>query len=489
VPYEASGMGRWGRELSRGVTLGGTVDDFPPEEQELLRAQEILSLVVTPILLGDRLWGFIGFDDCDVRRSWSRAELDILQAAANTVAAALLRRETLGALEDSRHQLRHVQRMEAVGRLAGGIAHDFNNLLTGILSNAEFLLDDLEESVSARAEAEAIRKAALRASRLTRQLLAFSKRQSMRPATVRLPELVRETEEFARRLIGEGIRVEARMDDDVPSIWADRVQVEQVLMNLVVNAGDAMPDGGELVLEVRRGEAHELTGRGLTKDPGHVLVSVSDTGLGMDPAIREKVFEPFFTTKDSGTGMGLSIVYGIMNQIGGAVWIDSEPGEGTEVTVAFPVDPDPSADETSTAEGASESDLPSGEETILVVEDDDAVRVVTERILSHAGYTVIARESADAALAVLRSGDTAVDLVLTDIGLPDRSGTDMAREIRDLHDRLPIVFMSGFPAQRGIDEPAAPGDRPLDFLAKPFTRSALLRRIRRHLDGEAPSNA
>ena len=480
VPYEEAGMARWARELEKGVTLAGTVDEFPPEEQDLLRAQEILSLVVTPILVGRSLWGFIGFDDCDVARTWTRAELEVLRAAADTVAAGLHRLEAIDELEESRHQLRHVQRMEAVGRLAGGIAHDFNNLLTGILANAEILLTDLAPSDPARTDVDEIRRAAVKAAGLTRQLLAFSRRQTIRPSSMDLGRLVDDMEGLLRRVIGESIDVETRLQPDAPAVWADRVQVEQVLMNLAVNARDAMPDGGRLVVGVEEGalEAGPLVAGDPDPSAGYVLLSVSDTGTGMDETTREKALEPFFTTKESGTGMGLSIVYGIVTQMDGALRIESRPGEGTEVVVAFPVSGMPATEEP-VATPATGSDA-GGAERILVVEDDDAVRAVTARILERAGYTVVpAATAGQGAEAVHEQGD-AIDLLLTDIGLPDRSGTELAEDVRNARPDLPILFMSGFPGERSPEIPLA--EEPVDFLPKPFRQDDLLRRVRQALD-------
>lgn len=483
VPYEAAGMGRWARELAEGVTIAGTIDELPPEEQELLRPQGILSIVVTPVLVGDSLWGFIGFDDCDVRRVWSRAELEVLRAAADTVAAAMQRREALEALEESRRQLQHVQRMEAIGRLAGGIAHDFNNLLTGILANAEILLTDIEDPHPARGEAEEIRKSAVRAAGLTRQLLAFSRRQAIDPSTVELAPLVAEMEDLVRRLIGENIRVETRLDREAPAIWADQVQLEQVVVNLVVNARDAMPEGGRLVLTVAEASLteDELVARNLDPAGRYVLISVADTGVGMPPKTREQAFEPFFTTKSSGTGMGLSIVYGIASQLGGSAWIEPETGDGgTTVAVAFPVStetPEPASRE------LAEADLAASKgETILLVEDDDAVRNVTSRILERAGYVVVTASSVSGGLERLHATGDELDLLLTDVGLPDRSGTALAREARELYPRLPVLYISGFPGQRAPGVPLAEGDGPLDFLPKPFTHMALLRRVRERID-------
>ena len=482
VPYEMAGMGRWASELARGRTIAGTIDEFPAAEQELLRPQGILALVVTPIVVDGDFWGFIGFDDCEIERRWTPAELDILRAAADIVAGALARQHTSIALEQSRDQLRHAQRMESIGRLAGGIAHDFNNLLSGILGNAELLLAELGDDHAALSDLDEIRRSALRAAGLTRQLLAFSRKQAIEPTVVELGELLAGMEGLLERLIGEDVDMESWIEPGLPAVWADPGQLEQVVMNLVVNARDAMPDGGRIALSVQRATLDEEQARSRGLDPGrhYVLLRVTDSGSGMDEATREQAFEPFFTTKSSGTGMGLSIIYGIARQSGGTAWITSSPGMGTQVTVALPVSSE-RVDRAANSEEDAGPAGPGGRETLLLVEDEEAVRTLVTRMLEGAGYRVIAAASGRSGMDALRRHGAALDLLLTDIGLPDMSGIELAAACKELLPGLPVLFVSGFPGQRASGRPFV--DEVPDFLPKPFTRAALLSRVRAELDG------
>lgn len=358
VTYEESGFGRWAEELADGRTVGGVVSDFPPDEQELLRAQGIRSLLVVPVQTDDELWGFMGFDDCVEPREWTGPEVDVLRAAADTLAAADQRRRTEEALRESEAQLRHAQRMEAVGRLAAGVAHDFNNLLTAIRANADFLILDLPDDHPSLEEVEEIREAAIRAADLTSQLLAFGRKQVLRPQALDLNEVVRDTELLLGRVLQANIQLGTDLEPDLPPVYADRSQVEQVLVNLAVNARDAMEQDGGGRLLVRtcgvRLDAETARERGCPDEGLFVVLSVSDTGHGMSQRIRERAFEPFFTTKPAGkgTGLGLSSVYGTARQSGGGAWIESEPGRGTKVSIALPpaeygaeIDPETAADD------------------------------------------------------------------------------------------------------------------------------------------------
>lgn len=483
VPYEAAGMGRWASELAAGRTLAGTIDEFPPSEQDLLRPQGILSLVVTPITVAGTPWGFIGFDDCEVSRHWSAAELDILRTAADLVAGAIDRGMTIAHLEESRAQLRHVQRMDAVGRLAAGIAHDFNNIMSGILGFSELLLARTAADDPSRDDLDEIRKAALRAASLTRQLLTFSKKQVERPQSLDLPDLLGGMRGLLDRLLGSNVSIAMETADDVPRVRADPGQLEQIVMNLVVNARDAMPQGGSILITTARSglSAPELEKHGLDKERDYVLLSVRDTGTGMDAETVRKAFEPFFTTKRTGTGMGLSIIYGIVRQCGGSVWISSAPNAGTTVMVALPAaGSDAKEDVTADDIGALGLEQLAGDETILLVDDDAVVCKIAERVLQLSGYRVLLAATASEGLDTLRTHAEDIDLVLSDFGLPDRSGTEFAAEIAALFPTVPVAFISGYPGQRTDDEEF---DAPVpEFLAKPFTREQLLRHVRRWLD-------
>jgi two-component system, cell cycle sensor histidine kinase and response regulator CckA len=368
------------------------------------------------------------------------------------------------ALGESEQLLRHAQKMEAVGRLAGGVAHDFNNLLTVIGSNAEMGEELAREGQATPDEFAEIRAAVERAASLTRQLLAFSRRQVLAPVALSLNEVVSDAERMLRRVIGEDVVLETRLEDGVGEVVADRGQLEQVLMNLVVNARDAMPDGGRVVIATRR-----------TAD-GEVAMSVVDTGTGMDADTQAHAFEPFFTTKElgKGTGLGLSTVYGIAQQSGGHVSIRSMAGEGTTVTLTLPSSTTPEAVPVSRR---SSGEHPAGEtaegDTILLVEDEAAVRAVARRILTRFGYTVIeARNGADALFLWSVHGPR-VRLVLTDAVMPVMGGRELVERLQEIGADVPVLFMSGYAdGERGG---AVPAGAPL--IGKPFSAEALIARV------------
>lgn len=385
-------------------------------------------------------------------------------------------------------QLRQSQKMEAVGQLAGGVAHDFNNILTAILGNVDLAAHRLNETLPAeRSLLEGmaqIERSAQRAAGLTRQLLAFSRRQVTQPANLNLNKVLADVEPMLRRLITENISLRIYPAQRLPSVRADAGQLEQVILNLVVNARDAMPEGGVLTIETLelvlddsyvRLHPETLPGR-------YVSLTVTDSGIGMDAQTRERIFEPFFTTKPvgQGTGLGLATVYGIVKQSGGHIHVYSEPGRGSSfklllpaVTVAF---------ESEQAQPISESVL-TGTETILVAEDDPAVRELTERILRSAGYNVLSAGSGAHALRLLERPGAAVDLLITDVVMPDMNGRQLARAIADSHPRARVLYVSGYTANVIAHHGVL--DEGIEFLEKPFTRRGLLSRVRQILDDES----
>ncbi len=378
-------------------------------------------------------------------------------------------------------QLRQAQKMEAVGRLAGGIAHDFNNLLTAILMHSEFLLGELAEGPG-REDAEVVHQTAERAAALTRQLLAFSRKQVIQPRLVDLNAVVRETQSMLRRTLDDRITLEPDLGD-IGSVLADPGQLEQVLVNLAVNARDAMPEGGTLTLRTRNvilDEAFVRRNRGLR--PGaYVTLAVEDTGVGIPPELQARIFEPFFTTKPvgQGTGLGLATVYGIVKQWGGYTAVESVPGEGATFTIYLPrqegATPQPEGSEVAER-------LPTGTETVLVVEDEAAVRSSIRRILTRQGYTVIeARHGADA-LRVIDEATERIDLVLTDLVMPEMGGRELIAEFRARSTGSRILVMSGYDKEAAMRGEALPAGTP--FLEKPFTVDGLLRGVRAALDGE-----
>jgi two-component system, cell cycle sensor histidine kinase and response regulator CckA len=367
-------------------------------------------------------------------------------------------------------QLRQAQKMEAVGQLAGGVAHDFNNLLTVIKTYGEFMLEQLDESSPLRADAIEIQKAAGRAAALTRQLLTFSRKQALLPRAIDLNEIVLGMEPMLQRLIGEDIRVELRTAAKLGAVKADASQLEQVVMNLVVNARDAMPHGGTVTIETSSVQLTETTRGGHGVIPGpYVSLLVSDTGCGMDRATRARVFEPFFTTKETGrgTGLGLSMVYGIVKQSDGYVWCDSTEGVGTTFTVLLPEVAESRNESSEPAETASAR--ASG--VVLVTEDEDTIRALARRILEREGFTVLEARDGREAIRVAAGYPAPIDLLVTDMVMPNVGGSELFAHLRILRPDLRVLFVSGYTdddiIRRGLKDAGSA------FLQKPFTARAL----------------
>jgi two-component system cell cycle sensor histidine kinase/response regulator CckA len=398
------------------------------------------------------------------------------QAIHRTMAERRLQRDK-HTLEE---QYRQSQKMEAVGQLAGGIAHDFNNLLTAIQGYCELLSEMLPPGSVESGHLDEVRLAADRAAALTRQLLAFGRRQILEPRVLDPRACLREIEPLLRRLIGEDIDIIFRASDDVANIKADPGQIQQVLMNLAINARDAMPNGGTLVLEVSHGSLdEEFTQQYRSVTPGHhVLFTVSDTGIGMSEETQARIFEPFFTTKQKGkgTGLGLATVYGIVKQSGGSIWVSSTPGRGTTFKVYLP-----RVEEATERPAAAERPQSlRGRETILVVEDEEIVRQLVRKILQRLGYNVIVVGTPQQALDIPDA--ERLDLLISDVVLPHMSGRAVADQLRARRPGLRVLFMSGYTddaiVHRGVLDPDTP------FIQKPFTPEALAHRVRQVLDGQ-----
>ena len=380
-------------------------------------------------------------------------------------------------------QLRHSQKMEAVGRLAGGIAHDFNNLLTAIIGYNEIVLEALPPGHGSRDDAEEIGRAALRAAELTKQMLAFSRRQVLQPQVVNLNAALGQVEPMLRRVLGADVAVTIAPRAAHPLVRVDRGQLEQVIMNMVVNARDAMPEGGRLTVETADARLDEVAARlhGDAKPGSYVVLAISDTGIGMSPDVRARIFDPYFTTKDvgKGTGLGLSTAYGILQQSDGHVTVYSEVGMGTTFRVYLP-----RAEAEAEPAPKPESDgAPRGAEHVLLVEDDQLVRRLSREILARLGYTVTEAASGRAALAL--GGDTTrgFDLLLCDVVLGDISGPAVAEAIRALRPSVRVLFMSGYSDEAIVQMGALEAGVP--FLQKPFTPAQLGRKIRDVLDAPA----
>ncbi|TNF35475.1 MAG: response regulator [Deltaproteobacteria bacterium] len=376
-------------------------------------------------------------------------------------------------------QLRHAQKMEAIGRLAGSIAHDFNNLLTVILTHAAFVLEDLDEGAAIREDLEPIRWAGKRAADLTRQLLAFSRHQANEPRLLDLNATLAHSEKILRRLIGADVELVYDYGD-VAGICADPGQIDQIVMNLAINARDAMPRGGKLTIETRSVEIDEhYVDEHFGAEPGpYVMLAVSDTGMGMDRETQARIFEPYFTTKEpgKGTGLGLSTVFGIVRQNGGMIWVYSEPDAGTSFKIYFP--------RASTSVGPP-APLPTplhleGTETVLVVEDHQQVRAAIIAILRRFGYEVIEALDSPDALRICEAHPEPIHLLLTDVVMPELRGPELAERALAIRPELRVVFMSGYTdasvVQHGVHGPE------VGFVQKPISPRSLATKVRAVLD-------
>ncbi len=381
-------------------------------------------------------------------------------------------------------QLRQSQKIEAIGRLAGGIAHDFNNLLTAITGYSDLTLRQLQSESPLRRNIEEIKKAGDRAASLTRQLLAFSRKQVLQPKVLDLNAVVSDMEKMLRRLIGEDIELRTALVPELGSVKADPGQIEQMLMNLAVNARDAMPHGGSLLIETENVYLNEgYATRHIAVKPGpYVMLAVSDTGCGMSEETQSRIFEPFFTTKEvgKGTGLGLSTVYGIVKQSGGNIWVYSEVGEGTAFKIYLPR-VDEAAQEYKPSHEVEES--LDGAEVILLAEDDERVRGLVRAVLEGHGYRVLEAEDGGAALSVSERHEGLIHLLLTDVVMPKLSGRELADQLAQSRPETKVLYMSGYTDESIVHHGVLDANTP--FIQKPFEPEALARKVRELLDEEA----
>jgi PAS domain S-box-containing protein len=381
-------------------------------------------------------------------------------------------------------QLAQSQKMEAIGTLAGGVAHDFNNLLTIIIGNAQLALMDVIKDESLRTEIEEIKKAGERAASLTRQLLAFSRKQIVQPKLLDINELLTDLEKMLGRLIGDNIELLTISD---PALWRveiDSGQIDQIIINMVVNARDAMPQGGKLTIETANVELDDtyFRDRGVESAHGpYVMLAVSDTGSGMDKKTLEHIFEPFFTTKEvgKGTGLGMSTVYGIIKQNNGFIWVYSEPGQGSTFKAYLPkvkADAEPEEKEQTPVDDLS------GSGTVLIVEDNDGLRKLAQEVLQSYGYRLLVAENGEDALRVSKEHNGPIHLLLTDVVMPKMGGKKLAERLQPLYPQMKVIYMSGYTdnaiVHHGVLEPE------LNFLEKPFTPEGLAGKVRKALESE-----
>ena len=429
---------------------------------------------------------YVWVDLCVSRVAESRGRAPYVVAQISDISA---RRTAEDALRDREDEIRHLQKMEAVGRLAGGVAHDFNNLLTVINVHNAFLLESLDDTDVRREDAEAIGKAGFRAGGLTRQLLAFSRKQILKPIVLDLNAIVHESQKMLRRLLGEDIEIATILADDLGRVVADASQIDQVLMNLALNARDAMPGGGQLTIATRSATvAVEGTASPGVVPPGdYAVIEVSDTGTGMDASTQARAFEPFFTTKEQGkgTGLGLATVYGIVTQSAGHVLMKSAKGVGTTFEVYLPV--------VSAVHGTEDRRVPKdvplrGAETVLLVEDEPAVRAIARRVLERQGYRVIEAANGAEALSVSAAYGSRIHLVVSDAVMPGMSGAEVTGRLQEERPDIKVLLMSGYTEdevmRRGVVSSSVP------FVQKPFVLAEFARAVRDAIgrDDSAPTS-
>jgi PAS domain S-box-containing protein len=466
---------------SREEFLGMTIENILPAEDLASRNKNVSS--VAPVNDQAGGWRHRKKDGTIIDVEITSHQLLFDERNAGVVLASDIteRKRAEDALYATEEQLRQSQKMEAVGKLAGGVAHDFNNLLTAISGHSELSLRRLGADDPLRRNVEVIKSASDRAASLTRQLLAFSRKQVLQPKVLDLNDVVVDTNKLLRRLIGEDIDLLTVLEPSLGKIKADPGQIGQVLMNLSVNARDAMPRCGKLTIETSNIYVdEEYARRHVSVTPGwYVMLAVSDTGCGMDDATQKRIFEPFFTTKEvgKGTGLGLSTVYGIIKQSGGNVWVYSEVGRGTTFKIYLPRT-DKIAENLEVSNGYD--DAPAGTETVLLVEDEEIVRDMTHEILRMSGYHVLESSHGSEALAVCEQHRGPIHLMLTDVVMPHMSGRELAERLMPLRPEMRVLYMSGYTDDAIVHHGVL--DEGMAFIEKPFTPNALARKVRESLD-------
>ncbi|HEX2684965.1 MAG TPA: ATP-binding protein [Kofleriaceae bacterium] len=477
-------------EKDRKVLAQGHVEDIPAEPIETPRGTRWLHTRKIPIIVDDvpRYLLGVSIDTTDVRDAeaalrTSHGELE-RRVAERTAALEREVEERRRAEEELRRvqaQLLQAQKMDAMGRLAGGVAHDFSNLLTIVLSYASLLLPAFEPDDRRRHYVEEMKRAGERGVALTQQLLAFSRQQVIEHKVLDLATIVREMDAMIRRLVGEDVTVTTVIAPDLGRIKADASSIEQVILNLVINARDAMPRGGKLTIEAHNDEVDEAYGRehlGGTMG-AQVLLAISDTGVGMDQTTQQRIFEPFFTTKSKGkgTGLGLATVFGIVTQAGGNIRVASEPGQGTTFQVYLPRTDEPGEHQVTRSTVISLQ----GVETILVAEDEEQLRNVVRRTLERQGFSVLMARSGSEAIELCETHAGTIALLLTDLVMPGMSGRELADRLVPLRPSIKILYMSGYTENAIANHDLR--DARMAFLAKPFTPESLLHKVRELLDG------
>ena len=475
---------------SRAVATGQTIitDDF----QAAVKGQPAVhigmeinpnlpqSSLVVPMSMMGRIIGAVEVQSTELS-AFKQEHATAMNMAANLAAVAVDNMQLLEREQQYKEQLQQSQKMEAVGRLAGGVAHDFNNLLTVITGYSDLSIRHLENDNPIRRNIEEIRKAGERAAALTRQLLAFSRKQVLQPKVLDMNSIIADMKIMMHRLIGEDIDLLTALEPSLGRVKADPNQVEQIILNLAVNARDAMPGGGKITIETANAELDSAdVKRHMDVQPGlYVMLAVRDNGCGISQEVQQRIFEPFFTTKEQGkgTGLGLSMVYGIVKQSNGHIWVDSEVGRGTTFKIYLPCIEEALLNSESKAKSG---ELLYGKETILLVEDDELVRQMASDILKTVGYTILEAQHGGEALSICKQHQEPLDLILTDVVMPQMSGRELAERVALIRPEARVLYMSGYTddaiVHHGVLDEGTP------FLEKPFTPEALARKVREVLD-------
>lgn len=462
------------------------VDELPDDQAAPLREQGIRSLLVIPVTVHRAVVGWSSYEQCRERRSWTSEDTKLLEVISGLTARAMARETEMQERMQLEAEYNHSKKMEAVGQLAGGVAHDFNNLLTTIQGYAQLLISRLPEEYREMPGLKEIIMASERAAGLTRQLLTFSRKDTASTGAIEVNTAVKDMMKLLTRMLGDNIKQELDLGEGLTTIVGDYQQVCQMVMNLAINARDAMPEGGSIRITTREFAvappmAQRFSFPGIERCQ---IIEVADTGVGMDAETREHIFEPFFTTKGEGrgTGLGLSIAFSVVRRHGGFIDVSSAPGQGTTFSIYLPVRTPEEEEEKKT----SVMDEKGGDETILVVEDDEGVRTMICEVLSSQGYDIRAVKNGREALDELRRAGGTVSLVMTDVVMPEMGGCEMWRSLSSEGFNLPVIVMSGFPKGKEADELL---ENAALYLQKPFGPREISRAVRETLDGRGETPA